>query len=40
MVGEILFVVFVERKDAIRIISARVATEAERELYYDQNIYY
>ncbi len=39
-VGEILFVVFTERKDSIRLISARLATMAERELYYDQNIYY
>ena len=37
-VGEVLFVVFTERKDTIRLISARLATE--RELYYDQNIYY
>lgn len=39
-VGDILFVVFTERKDAIRLISARLATEAERRLYYDQNINY
>ena len=39
-VGDVLFVVFTERKDAIRLISARLATNAERELYYDQNIYY
>lgn len=37
-VGDILFVVFTERKDAIRLISARRATEAERRLYYDQDI--
>ena len=37
-VGGVLFVVFTERKDVIRLISARVATEAERRLYYDQNI--
>ena len=35
-----LFVVFVERKDVIRLISARLATSAERKLYYDQNINY
>ena len=29
-VGEILFVVFTERKEAIRLISARLATDAER----------
>jgi hypothetical protein len=40
MVGNILFVVFTERGDAIRLISARPATEAERRLYYDRNIYY
>jgi len=40
VVGEVLFVVFTERKDAIRIISARLATEAERRVYYDQNINY
>lgn len=39
-VGKILFVVFTERKDSIRLISARLATEAERRLYYDQDIYY
>lgn len=37
-VGEILFVVFTERKENIRLISARLATDAERRLYYDQNI--
>ena len=39
-VGDILFVVFTERKETIRLISARLATNAERELYYDQNINY
>lgn len=39
-VGEVLFVVFTERKDTIRLISARLATNAERSLYYDQNIQY
>ena len=39
-VGEVLFVVFTERKDTIRLISARLATNAERKLYYDQNIDY
>ncbi len=39
-VGEVLFVVFTERKDIVRLISARIATEAERRLYYDQDIYY
>ena len=36
-VGDVLFVVFTERKETIRLISARLATNAERELYYDQN---
>lgn len=39
-VGEVLFVVFTERKENIRLISARLATEAERRLYYDQDIHY
>ena len=39
-VEDVLFVVFTERKDAVRLISARLATEPERRLYYDQNIYY
>ena len=38
-VGDILFVVFTERKDNIRLISARLATATERSLYYDQDIY-
>lgn len=39
-VGEVLFVVFTERKDTIRLISARLATSIERRLYYDQDIHY
>ncbi len=39
-VGDVLFVAFTERKDAIRLISARLATSAERRLYYDQDINY
>ena len=39
-VGDVLFVVFTERKEAVRLISARLATSAERGLYYDQDIYY
>ena len=39
-VGDVLFVVFTERKENVRLISARLATESERRLYYDQNIYY
>lgn len=37
-VGYVLFVVFTERKDRIRIISARIATASERRLYNDNNI--
>lgn len=39
MVGDLLFVVFTERRENIRLISARLATENERRLYYDQNFY-
>lgn len=39
MVGDLLFVVYTERGENIRLISARVATERERRLYYDQNIF-
>ena len=39
-VGDVLFVVFTEKKETIRMISARLATSMERRLYYDQNIYY
>ena len=39
-VGEVLFVVFTERKENIRLISARLATESERSFYYAQDIYY
>lgn len=36
--GDVLFVVFTERKDKIRLISARIATFTERRLYYDQDL--
>lgn len=39
-VGEVLFVVYTERRSVIRLISARLATKEEEELYYDQGIYY
>lgn len=39
MVGNLLFVVFTERGENIRLISARLATEEERRLYYDQNFH-
>ena len=32
-----LFVVYTERKDSIRLISARLATKAERSIYYDKD---
>lgn len=34
-VEEILFVVYTERTETIRLISAREATDAERRIYYD-----
>ncbi len=34
MVGDVLFVVFTEKKDAVRLISARLATSIERGIYY------
>ena len=37
MVGDLLFVVFTERGENIRLISARLATEKERSLYYDNS---
>ena len=33
MVEDVLYVVYTERNDAIRLISARVATAKEKELY-------
>ena len=39
IVGTILVVVFTERKDVARMISARKADSVERGYYYD-NIYY
>ena len=35
MVGDVLFVVYTERNENIRIISARKATKAEQEEYFD-----
>ena len=37
MVDDVLFVVYTERKQRIRIISARLATPMERRLYHDRN---
>ena len=38
MVKDVLFVVYTERHDKIRIISARIATNRERKLYYVSHI--
>ena len=38
MVGKVIFVVFTERREKIRLISARLATEKERRIYYDQDL--
>ena len=40
MVDDILFVVYTERGEKIRIISARLATPMERRAYYDRNLFY
>ncbi len=37
MVHDILFVVYTERKERIRMISARIASSEERRIYYDYN---
>ena len=39
MVDDILYVVYTERKDRTRIISARLATKPERRLYYDRSVF-
>ena len=39
MVNDVLFVVYTERKDNIRLISARLATKTERSIYYEQDSY-
>ena len=36
MVEKVLFVVYTERKNRIRLISARPANKRERSLYYDR----
>lgn len=38
MVDDVLFVVYTERRERIRLISARLATSKERSFYYDNNI--
>lgn len=37
LVHDVLFVVYTERKDKLRIISARLASPYERRIYYDYN---
>ena len=37
MVDKIISVIYTERRKTIRIISARVATSAERRMYYGKN---
>jgi len=37
MVDDILFVVYTERDEVLRLISARIATSAEKEYYYGKN---
>ncbi len=39
MVQDVLFVVYTERNENIRLISARLATKIERSIYYDTNSY-
>jgi uncharacterized DUF497 family protein len=36
--GQVLYVAYTERKEAIRIISARRATKDEEEAYFEQNL--
>lgn len=36
LVGEVLFVVYTDREDAVRLILARLANEKEVEVYYDK----
>ena len=36
MVHKVLFVIYTEREEHLRIISARIATPNERRLYYDR----
>lgn len=40
MVKNVLFVVYTERKDNIRLISARLATKTERSIYFDTDSYF
>ena len=36
MIENVLFVVYTERKDRLRIISARLANKKERSMYYER----
>ena len=40
MVHDVLFVVYTERYEHIRLISARLATKTERSIYFDQSRYF
>ena len=40
MVHDVLFVVYTERQENIRLISARIATKTERSIYFDQDSYF
>ena len=40
LVEDVLFVVFTEQKTLTRIISARIATPAERRMYYDRKLFH
>jgi hypothetical protein len=40
MVHDVLFVVYTEQKENIRLISARPATNTERSIYYDTDSYF
>lgn len=39
LVHDVLYVVYTTRSDAVRIISARIATPAERKIYYGEQKY-
>lgn len=40
MVNDVLFVVYTERKQNVRLISARLANKLERSIYYDTDSYF
>ena len=39
IVNKVLYVVYTVRNERIRVISARIANETERRLYYDKGFY-